>query len=107
METLENGYAISMLPLISFAMDTYENDPCELFRPRTDENKFTEHEQLLMARMHKAITIIQLKLEGQIIKRRPHYEMTDRHLLDKIDFENGTVRIDRKHYRMIDSKSDS
>lgn len=103
METLENGYAISMLPLISFAMDTYADDPCELFRPKTDENQFTEHEQLLMARMHKAITIIQLKLEGQIIKRRPHYQMNDRLLLEKIDFESGTVRIDGKNYPLIDS----
>ncbi len=103
METLENGYAISMLPLISFAMDTYADDPCEIFRPKTDENQFTEHEQLLMARMHKAITIIQLKLEGQIIKRRPHYEMNDRLLLDKIDFENGTVHINGVDYPLIDS----
>lgn len=103
METLENGYAISMLPLISFAMDTYADDPCDLFRPKTDENQFTEHEQLLMARMHKAITIIQLKLEGQIIKRRPHYEMNDRLMLDKIDFENGTVQIDGKDYPLMDS----
>jgi len=103
METLENGYAISMLPLISFAMDTYADDPCEVFKPKTDENQFTEHEKLLMARMHKAITVIQLKLEGQIIKRRPHYQMNDRLLLDKIDFENGTVRIDGKNYPLIDS----
>lgn len=103
METLENGYAISMLPLVSFAMDTYADDPCELFRPKTDENQFTEHEQLLMARMHKAITVIQLKLEGQIIKRRPHYQMNDRLLLDKINFENGTVHIDGKDYALIDS----
>lgn len=103
METLENGYAISMLPLVSFAMDTYADDHCEIFRPKTDKTQFTEHEQLLMARMHKAITVIQLKLEGQIIKRRPHYQMNDRLLLDKIDFENGTVRIDGNNYPLIDS----
>lgn len=103
METLENGYAISMLPLVSFAMDTYGDDPCDLFRPRTDTTQFTEHEQQLMARMHKAITIIQLKLEGQIVKRRPHYQMNDRRLLHKIDYKNGTVRIDGKDYPLIDS----
>ncbi len=103
METLENGYAISMLPLVSFAMDTYGDDPCELFRPKTDTTHFTEHEQQLMARMHKAITIIQLKLEGQIVKRRPHYQMNDRRLLHKIDFKKGTVRIDGKDYPLIDS----
>lgn len=103
METLENGYAISMLPLVSFAMDTYADDSCDLFKPKTDENQFTEHEQMLMARMHKAITIIQLKLEGQIIKRRPHYQMSDRLLLDKINFGKGTVHIDGKDYPLIDS----
>lgn len=103
METMENGYAISMLPLVSFAMDTYADDPCDLYRPKTDANEFTEHEQLLMARMHKAITIMQFKLEGQIIKRRPHYQMNDRLLLDKIDFEKGTVRIDGVDYPLIDS----
>ena len=103
METLENGYAVSMLPLISFAMDTYADDPCEVFKPKTDQTQFTEHELMLMARMHKAITIIQFKLEGQIIKRRPHYQMDDRLLLDKIDFKNGTVQIDGKDYPLIDS----
>jgi len=103
METMENGYAISMLPLVSFAMDTYADDPCDLYRPKTDANEFTEHEQLLMARMHKAITIMQFKLEGQIIKRRPHYQMNDRLLLDKIDFEKGTVHIDGVDYPLIDS----
>lgn len=103
METLENGYAISLLPLASFAMDTYSDDPCDLFKPKTDPNRFTGHEQLLMARMHKAITIIQLKLEGQIIKRRPHYMMHDRLHLDKIDFQKGTVQIGGKYYQLNDT----
>lgn len=103
METLETGYGISMLPLISLAVDVYGDDPCEQFKPKQTGEDFTENEKMLMARMQKAITIIQLKLEGQIVKRRPHYYMEDRLLLDKIDFENGTVRIGDKTYPLIDT----
>ena len=95
METLENGYAISLLPLASFAIDTYSDDPCEQFMPRlTGDPEFADQELRLMAQMHKAITIIQLKLEGQIIKRRPHYQMEGRLLLDKINLEQGTISLD-------------
>ena len=103
METLENGYAISMLPLISLAVDVYGDDPCLQFRPKEAEDEFTENEQRLMARMHKAITIIQLKLEGKIIQRRPQFQMNDRLLLDKINFEDCSVRIGKKDYPLIDS----
>lgn len=101
METLENGYAISMLPLVSLAVNMYGDDPCRQFRPK-DCGDFTENEQLMMARMHKAITIIQLKLEGQIIQRRPQYGMKDRLLLDRINFNDGTIEIGGKHYELID-----
>lgn len=103
METLENGYAISMLPLASFAMEEYSNDPCRQFLPKTSSDHFTKHEKLLMGRMHKAITVIQLKLEGQIINRRPHYQMDDRLLLHQIDKSNGTVTIDEITYPLLDS----
>jgi fructose-1,6-bisphosphatase III len=102
METLENGYAISMLPLISLAVDVYGDDPCEQFRPKEAKEEFTENEQLLMARMHKAITVIQLKLEGQIVRRRSQYQMNDRLLLDKIHYDNGTVQIGDHTYPLID-----
>ncbi|MCL4302942.1 MAG: fructose-bisphosphatase class III [Anaerolineae bacterium] len=103
-ETLENGYGINLLPLASFAVDVYGNDPCVHFRPkplRTEE--YTENELRLMAQMHKAITIIQLKLEAQIIKRRPHYLMEDRLLLDKIDYTKGTVHLEGKIYPLQDT----
>lgn len=102
METVENGYAISMLPLMSLAVDVYGDDPCDIFRPKEAENDFTEQEQLMMARMQKAISIIQFKLEGQIIQRRPQFQMNDRLLLDKIDYENGTVEVNKKTYPMKD-----
>jgi fructose-1,6-bisphosphatase-3 len=104
METLENGYAVSMLPLASFAMDMYGEDPCEIFRPKgATSDTFTENEIQLMARMHKAITIIMFKLEGQIIQRRPHFDMNDRLLLDKIDYERGLLCLNGQEYPLLDS----
>ena len=105
METLENGYAVSLLPLASFAIDTYGNDPCELFTPqRFNQQDDSEGERLLMARMHKAITIIQFKLEAQIIMRRSEYRLENRLLLDKIDFEQGTIEIDKHVYPLLDKR---
>ncbi len=103
METLENGYAISMLPLVSLAVDEYGEDPCRQFRPKDTGSELTENDKLLMARMHKAITIIQLKLEGQVIKRRSQYRMEDRLLLDRIDFAKGEIDIEGKKYALIDT----
>ena len=103
METVENGYAISMLPLVSLAVDIYGDDPCDHFRPKEAEEDFTEQEQQMMARMQKAISVMQFKLEGQIIKRRPQFQMEDRLLLDKIDHENGTVTLQGNTYPMKDT----
>jgi fructose-1,6-bisphosphatase-3 len=104
METLEHGYAISLLPLASFAVDVYGDDPCRQFTPRpSGEEDFTDDELRLMAQMHKAITIIQLKLEGQIIQRRPHYGMEDRLLLDKIDYDQGVVSLEGTVYPLLDA----
>ena len=103
--TLEDGYGINLLPLATFAMDTYKDDPCERFQPIISEyadNKPDEKTQRLIAQMHKAITIIQFKLEAEIIRRHPEYKMEDRLLLDKIDFQNGTIRIGEKDYEMLD-----
>lgn len=104
MVTLENGYGVSLLPLVSFALETYKNDPCECFIPKVAEKgKLTKQEVRLIAQMHKAITIMQFKLEGMLIKRRPHYDMEDRLLLDKIDYEKGTILLDGKEYPLLDT----
>ncbi len=103
MEILENGYAISLLPLASFALDVYRDDPCALFKPKTNQDEeFTDNEIQLMARMQKAIAIIQFKLEGQIIQRRPHYNMEDRLLLDKIDYDKGVIFLNGQAYELLD-----
>ncbi|WP_420642102.1 fructose-1,6-bisphosphatase [Candidatus Leptofilum sp.] len=103
METLENGYAVSMLPLASFAMETYADDPCERFKPKVSTDEFTQSEIQLMSKMQKAITIIQFKLEAQIIQRRKHYGMADRLLLDKIDFDNGTICLNGQDHSLLDT----
>ncbi|MEM7119133.1 MAG: fructose-1,6-bisphosphatase, partial [Chloroflexota bacterium] len=104
METLQNGYAISLLPLATFAMSAYEDDPCTIFYPKTSgAEEYTENELLLMAKMQKAIAVIQFKLEAQIIQRRPHYQMEDRLLLDKIDYEEGMIWLNGRSYPLRDA----
>ena len=103
METLEHGYGISLLPLASFAIETYEDDPCELFAPKVPKGSdFTAREIRLMAQMQKAMAVIQFKLESHIIKRRPHYHMEERLLLDRVDYARGTVTIDGVDYPLLD-----
>ncbi len=102
--TLEDGYGINLLPLATFAMEVYGDDPCKLFVPRTkfSDNVFDEKTIRLISQMHKAITIIQFKLEGEIIRRRPEFEMDDRMLLHKIDLSRGTVHLKGKDYELKD-----
>ena len=88
--TLEDGYGINLLPLATFALETYKNDPCTVFSIKGNRS-FTTTETDLNMKMHKAIVVIQLKLEGQLIARRPGFRMSDRRLLDKIDYEQGTI----------------
>jgi len=104
METLENGYGISILPLASFALETYKDDPCEQFIPKVSpDSGFTAQEIRLMAQMQKAMAIIQFKVETQVIKRRPHYQMDDRLLLDKIDYERGVIKLNGTEYPLLDT----
>lgn len=102
--TLTDGYAVSLLPLVSYAIDSYGDDSCELFEPQTfNESDDSEAERKLMAQMHKAITIIQFKLEAQIIRRRPAYGLEDRLLFEQIDFQQGTVRAGNQTYPLLDT----
>ena len=104
--TLEDGYGINLLPLATFAMETYANDPCELFLPKTDasDGRFDEKTIRLISQMQKAITVIQFKLEGEIIRRRPEFKMDDRLLLHRMDLKKGTIRLaDGKEYPLRDT----
>ena len=101
LDVLEDGYGINLVPLASFAMETYADDPCECFSVHAEDHHHPREIELNM-KMHKAIAIIQFKLEGQVIKRRPEFNMEKRMLLDKIDYENGTICIDGKTYELLD-----
>ena len=89
-ETLEEGYGINLLPLANFAMTVYGDDPCTIWQTKDFENnpRLTRSAQL-MAKMHKAISIIQFKLEGQTVRRHPEWHMDDRAVLDKCTLNNG------------------
>ncbi len=103
-ETLEEGYGINLLPLASFAMQTYGDDPCTIWQTKDFENNpRLTRSAILMAKMHKAISIIQFKLEGQIISRHPEYKMDDRLLLDKINLHDGTITVDGKTHPLTDT----
>lgn len=101
METLEDGYGINFIQLATFAMDVYGDDPCVEFMPKiAKENPLDEKNKLLLARMHKAISVIQWKLEAELINRHPGWRMESRKLLDAIDFERGTVKVDEVEYKL-------
>ena len=103
-ETLEEGYGINLLPLANFAMTVYGDDPCTIWQTKDFENnpRLTRSAQL-MAKMHKAISIIQFKLEGQTVLRHPEWHMNHGALLDKIDLEGGTITIEGKTYPLTDT----
>ena len=102
LDTLEEGYGINLIPLATFALETYADTDCSVFSIKYDDGYDRKDLELDM-KMHKAIAIIQFKLEGQVIRRRPEFEMEDRLLLDKIDFEKKTVNIGGTEYPMRDT----
>ncbi len=95
LETIEQGYGINLVPLAHLAMEVYGNDPCARFKPKVGESDqpISEKSLQLFSQMHKAIAIIQFKLEAQIIKRHPEYAMDDRNLLHLWDQEAGTITL--------------
>ncbi len=102
LDILEDGYGINLLPLASFSMNTYREDPCECFQLK-GEPEYGDSEMLLDIKMHKAMSVIQFKVEGQIIRENPDFHMEDRNLLHHIDFEAGTIEIDGAVYKLKDT----
>ncbi len=100
---LEDGYGINLVPLARLAMSSYEKDACTCFKLDYREDEYDVRDAMLDEKMHKAITVIQFKLEGQLIKRHPEYDMEDRLLLDKMDIEKKSVRIGEKEYPLKDT----
>jgi len=102
LDLIEDGYGINLLPLATYALNTYENDPCSCFSLKGDPC-LNQKEQELNVKMHKAISVLQFKVEGQIINKRKEYHMEDRNLLDKIDIKLGTVIAYNKTYELLDT----
>jgi len=100
--TIEEGYGINLVPLATFAMEHYGDDPCEEFMPKTSGGcgEIDDKTKRLTALMHKAISIIQFKVEADIIRRHPEWNMQDRMLLGNVDFEKCTCLVDGKEYEM-------
>ena len=105
LDTLEEGYGINLLPLATFALETYQNVPVDVFMPKIKfyaTDRYTDKEKKMIAQMHKAISVIQWKVEAALIDRNPQYNMEGRKLLHCIDFNKGTVRIDGVDYELKD-----
>lgn len=103
-DMLEDGYGISLRALNDFAARTYENDNCEIFIPKIlDENKYDVVRPSLSAKIHKALAIMQFKVEGALIKKHPEYGMSNRIMLERINYDDFTVDVDGKKYKMKDT----
>lgn len=100
--TLEDGYGINLVPLATFAMDVYGDDPCSEFMPKADGGAahIDEKTQQLIAKEHKAIAVLQFKLEAQLYEKHPEWNMKSREVFNFVNYDKGTVRIDGKEYKM-------
>jgi len=104
-ETLEEGYGISLRPLSILAKDYYDGDSCKKYKPKIADNdsEYTQKDISELARMHKAIAIIQFKLEAELISKNPQWGMQNRTILESIDLEKGSVTIDGVEYPLNDT----
>ena len=105
MATFEEGYGINLLPLATFAMDTYADDPCQRFLPndQTNNSPNDQKQVRLIAQMHKAISVIQFKLEGQLIQGHPEWNIDRQGTLENIRLDEGTYSFDGQKYPMLDT----
>lgn len=103
---LEDGYGINLVPLATFALETYGDDPCDLFMPHylSRKKEPSERQRLLDARMHKAIAVIAFKLESQLYARHPEWAMGHRDLINAVDFARDTVTIDGREHPLRDTE---
>lgn len=102
--TLEKGYGINLIPLASFALEHYKDDQSLIFNPKVKPEELLNESELWLNRiMHKAISIIQFKLEEQLIDRRPEFELGGRKMLSNINFASGEILIEHKTYQLKDN----
>jgi fructose-1,6-bisphosphatase class 3 len=104
--TLEEGYGINLVPLATFAMETYGDTACKEFVPKTsgESMKLDEKTMRLTALMHKAIAVIQFKVEAQLFEKYPHWQMADRAVLRHIDYTKGVITLDGKEYQLTSNE---
>lgn len=104
LDTIEEDYGINLIPLATFAMEAYADDPCEKFMPKLlSDDRMTDKDAKLIGKMHKAIAVMQFKEEAKIIMRNPEFKMDNRLLLGNMDLEKGIVRIEGKTYPLSDT----
>ena len=103
LDILEDGYGINMLPLVTFTLETYVDDEARQFGIKTQQEK-ADISLALQQRMHKAISVIQFKIEGQLASENPEFGMNGRCLLDQINYETNQIRIDGKQYELLDGR---
>ena len=102
-DSIEDGYGISLSPLVTFALNVYADDPCIQFLPRAVGGVGHDNPDLI-AKMHKAMAIILFKLEGQIIRDNPDYHMEHRMMLERVDYERGAMTVDGVEYELADKR---
>ncbi len=104
--TLEEGYGINLVPLATFAMETYGDTACKEFVPKSsgESMKLDEKTMRLTALMHKAIAVIQFKVEAQLFEKHPHWQMTNRAVLRHIDYTRGVITLDGKEYQLTSNE---
>ena len=105
LDILEDGYGINLLPLATYAMRVYVDDPCSCFKLKgaTDTAATDSEEMQMNLRIHKAISVLQFKIEGQIIQRRPEFHLEERAMLHRINYEKGTITLEGKEYPLSDT----
>ena len=103
LDILEEGYGINIRTITEFAMEEYGNEDSSIFTPKNIDEKDSKFDQKVMEKTQQAAAIIQFKLEGEIIKKHPEYNMEDRLLLDKINYKKGKINIDGKTYHLVEN----
>lgn len=102
LDTLEEGYGINLVPLVSFATKVYKNDPCDIFVPKV-QHSIDDDKRALVAKIHKAVTILQFKLEHEVFTRNPNFNLTNHTRLHLINYDDSTIELDGKTYPLQES----
>ena len=103
LDILEDGYGINLIPLMRLALEVYKDDPCDSFKLSYREDEYDGQNEELDQKMHKAIAVIQFKLEGQKMLKHPEFDMNERLIMHTMDLDKGTVVVEGKTYELTDT----